>query len=119
MQESKWVSNVSATISFTSLNEANSVHADIASGKIDTGSEDVVSKVVALPSFAIEVCGFPQTKPSQELVDLSTADNLVKLIGTSRTALLKFRKHSDVLPEMIKVGKCVVDGKRIKAIRYR
>lgn len=112
------ISQVSALLSFNTLNQALQVHADITSGKTDPGSDSVVSKVIGLPSYTVEVSGFSPNSPSNDLLSHCSSDGLVTVIDTTRSALLKFRKHSEVLQGMLKLNKCMIDGKRLKAIKY-
>ena len=118
LSEKKVISNVSALISFASLKEANTAQADFTSGAISPFESAVASKLVAFPSYTIEVDGFPPTEPASKLVDAVEADKYAKLIGCSRSAILKFRRHRDIQPGFASLSKCQIDGKYIKAVRY-
>ena len=57
----------------------------------------VNSKMIQMPSYTVEVEGLASDKPSSQIIDSIDADDLVNLIGTSRSAMIKFRRHSDVI----------------------
>jgi hypothetical protein len=100
--------------------------------------------MIQMPSYTVEVEGLASEQPSSQIIDSIDADELVNLIGSSRSAMIKFRRHSDVilsiylliyfilnyyyyfffiyfckvLPGIRKLRTYKIDGKSIKPVRY-
>jgi small subunit ribosomal protein S5 len=118
LTETKLISNVGAMISFASLNDANTAQAEYTAGNIELFPTSVGSKLVAFPSYTVEIDSFSPTEPASKLVDAIEKEKGIQIIGSSRSAILKFRRHRDVKPGVAKLSKCQIDGQYLKTIRY-
>lgn len=80
----------------------------------------VGSSVSVLPSYVVQVKGLPTDVPVRTLTEhLSTALPTAKVIKADRSALLKFRRNSEVVPGIKQLKSTPVAGQNIKAERYR
>ena len=122
VDESKWRSNLSAAISFCTLHEANILHAEFAAGSVELDGEDgakVSSKLIGMPSFAVEVEGHASDQPASLITNSISEDGLVNIIKASRSAIVKFRRHGEVMRGTRKLNSIKLENNhRIKAERF-
>ena len=84
------------------------------------GGSKVASVLSTLPTYVLQVLGLPVDTPVQKVTeDLETALPEVNVLLADRSALLKFRRHQDVVPGMKKLKELQLDGQNIKVDRYR
>lgn len=95
--------NVRAFIGFKSVEDASTSHAKVMDGSVallaDTSAGVVASTVSAMPSFTVELIGLGADVPTREGLAVLESNNILT-IGVDRSAIIKFKRHSDIVPGM-------------------
>ena len=122
------MTNTSVFAAFKSSDDAVKAHdlflsskrADFALGTVVAGST-VTSKVSVVPAYAVEVSGLGTDTPMDKVLDTLATDGFVSPIGTDRSAILKFRRHLEIVPALQNLKVKVLEGaeKPLKVIRFR
>jgi len=122
--------NTNAHISFITVQDAQralerfnrgDVQLKSAASSSGTAAGNLVgASVSVLPAYVAQVQGLGTDVPVRNLVDHLAADlPAAKVLKADRSALLKFRRNSEVLPGLKQIKAIQVSGQNIKAERYR
>jgi len=90
-------------------------------GKTGDLGTTVTSKVSVVPAYAVEVGGLGVESPTDKVLAALATDGLVTPIGTDRSAILKFRRHYEIVPAIKSLKSKVLEGqqKPLNVIRFR
>lgn len=115
----------SASLAFGSEQDAIDAHDAFAKGRAalapssstsEVGTNLVTSRLVAAPSYTLECVGLDTEIPAADVAAVLDEAPL----GISRSAILKFRRHGQVVPALkgLKAMK-TEEGDELKAVRFR
>ena len=90
----------------------------------------VTSRLATAPAVSVEVEGLPQDEPALKLASLlgwsasassgsAANESLVNLLAIDRSAILKFRKHMNVVPAIKLLKAVTLDGERLHPEKFR
>ncbi len=118
--------NVSVFTAFKTSEEALKAHEKFmkSSGEFATGNDTgltITSKVSILPAYAVEVGGLGAETTTDAVLNALTGEGLVTPLGTDRSAILKFRRHFEIVPALNALKKKKLPGQEtsLKVIRFR
>lgn len=122
--------NTNAHISFITVQDAQralerfnrgDVQLKSAASSSGTAAGNLVgASVSVLPAYVAQVQGLGTDVPVRKLVDHLAADlPAAKVLKADRSALLKFRRNSEVVPGLKQLKATQVSGQNIRAERYR
>lgn len=129
--------NISAFIGFATTEEAINAQRNFVDGKISLsvngaknaktnagGNESMglltSSSISVLPSYVVEVSGLPVDQPAKVVESTATEDGFVNVLRTSRSAIMKFKRHAEIVPGLKVLKKIANQGPvSFVASRYR
>lgn len=123
IQAVSFSSGINGKIGFKSLEEARMALSAISLGEVSVGDNaksPVVANLSVLPSFVVEIDGLGVDKSVTALLeDLKKGNVNAFPVKTDRNAIVKFRKHMEVVPGLKKLKKVEIEGQKVRAERYR
>ena len=80
---------------------------------------EVSSKVIGMPSFAIEVEGYSPDQPASSITNMISEDDNVDVLRASRSAIVKFRKHAHAYIGMMQLKSITLEnGMKLKPVKF-
>lgn len=110
-------SNSNAFVTFGSVEAAKVAH-DYFVKKAHTEHALATSKVSLFPAYAVHVHGLSPETPAQAVHDALAAEGLVQPRRVDRSAILKFRRHKEIVPAMNALKKATYSGSEAEAVQF-
>jgi len=123
--------NALASVGFLSVDDAHSALDTFMSGAVEIKSSKtssntssagsmVASMISTLPTYVTQVMGLsPETPVKAVMDDVDAQQPGMKMVKVDRKALLKFRRHRDVVPGMKELRATAIEGQNIQVDKYR
>lgn len=128
-QASSIRSNVSAFLAYENMTQVTAAKDGYVKGKLNIGSAGVdkddvpTARVSVVPSSTLQCVGLDANMPMSTLHEAFMEDNMFSPLGYDRKAILKFRKHKEIVPALKALKKLSLggaqQGSKVKVERYR
>lgn len=113
-------SNVNAFVTFETLHRASLALHSVEDGSLDLGSEGgrLTSTISVFPASVVAVENFPEDVPVSQISDFLQQHG-IKPLCIDRSAILKFKRHMEVIPGLKVLKTLQLGGLQLQPKRYR
>lgn len=121
--------NISAFIGFLNMDEAIAAQSSFINGSVSIDAKDslstsdsglVTSSISVQPSFVLQVQNLSRETSVKQCEDVLSEGGITNPLSTDRSAILKFKRHSEVVPGMKTLKTISAEGDvKFSIHRYR